>query len=183
MADFDTAARPYAKALFELASEEGSLQHWGDSLQVAAVVASDVDMQAMFELPSMLANERCELFLSVISAVKDAPKMSTEFKNLIALLAQNGRLSALPSIVATFESLKQEAEGQIEVVVRTAQKLSAKQHTAGAKSLAKRLGKEISITTETDESLIAGAIIQAGDMVIDGSARGHLDKLTTVLNK
>ena len=183
MSDFDTVARPYAKAIFELASEESSLQHWGDSLQVAAVVASDVDMQAMFQLPSMLANEHCELFLSVVSAVKDAPKMSADFKNLIALLAQNNRLAALPSIATAFESLKQEAEGKIEVVVRTAQKLSEKQQTAMAKSLAKKLGKEINITTEMDESLIAGAIIRAGDMVIDGSARGRLDKLTTVLNK
>ncbi len=183
MSDFDTVARPYAKAIFELASEESSLQHWGDSLQVAAVIASDVDMQAMFQLPSMLANEHCELFLSVVSAVKDAPKMSADFKNLIALLAQNNRLAALPSIAIAFESLKREAEGKIEVVVRTAQKLSEKQQTAMAKSLAKKLGKEINITTEMDESLIAGAIIRAGDMVIDGSARGRLDKLTTVLNK
>ena len=109
--------------------------------------------------------------------------MSADFKNLIALLAQNNRLAALPSIATAFESLKQEAEGKIEVVVRTAQKLSEKQQTAMAKSLAKRLGKKINITTELDESLIAGAIIRAGDMVIDGSARGRLDKLTTVLNK
>jgi F-type H+-transporting ATPase subunit delta len=183
MADFDTAARPYAKAIFELASEEGYLQHWSDSLQVAAVVASDVDMLAMFELPSMLANQRCELFLSVVSAVKDAPKVKAEFKNLIALLAQNNRLAALPSIATAFESLKQEAEGKIEVVVRTAQKLPAKQQTAMAESLAKKLGKEINITTEIDDSLIAGAVIQAGDMVIDGSAKGRLDKLATVLNK
>jgi len=183
MSDFDTVARPYAKAIFELASAESSLQHWGDSLLVAAVVASDVDMQAMFQLPSMLADEHCELFLSVVSAVKDAPRMSADFKNLIALLAQNNRLAALPSIATAFESLKQEAEGKIEVVVRTAQKLSEKQQTAMAKSLAKKLGKEINITTEMDESLIAGAIIRAGDMVIDGSARGRLDKLATVLNK
>ena len=67
--------------------------------------------------------------------------------------------------------------------VRTAQKLSAKQQDAMAKSLAKRLGKEVSISSEVDESLIAGAVIQAGDLVIDGSAKGRLDKLTTVLNK
>ncbi len=109
--------------------------------------------------------------------------MSADFKNLIALLAQNGRLSALPSIATTFESLKQEAEGKIEVVVRTAQKLTAKQQSAMAKSLAKKLGKEINITTEIDETLMAGAIIRAGDMVIDGSAKGRLDKLTTVLSK
>jgi len=183
MSDLDTAARPYAKAIFELASAEGNLQHWGDSLQVAAVVASDADMQAMFALPSMLANQHSELFLSVVSGIKDAPKMSADFKNLIALLAQNGRLSALPSIATTFESLKQEAEGKIEVVIRTAQKLTAKQQSAMAKSLAKKLGKEINITTEIDETLMAGAIIRAGDMVIDGSAKGRLDKLTTVLSK
>ena len=52
-----------------------------------------------------------------------------------------------------------------------------------AKSLVKKLGKKVSVTTEIDKSLIAGAIIRAGDLVIDGSARGRLDKLTTVLNK
>ena len=183
MSDFKTASRPYAKAIFELASAEGNLQVWGDSLQVAALVASDADMQAMFELPSMLASEHCELFLSVMSGVKDAPEMSDDFKNMVALLAENGRLSVLPSIATTFETLKQEAEGKIEVRVRTAKKLSARQQDAMVKSLAKRLGKEISVTTEIDETLIAGAIIQAGDMVIDGSAKGRLDKLTTVLNK
>ena len=183
MSDFETAARPYAKAIFELASAEGNLQGWGDSLQVAAVIASDADMQAMFELPSMLASEQRELFLSVMSGVKDAPEMSVDFKNLVALLAENSRLMVLPSIATAFETLKQEAEGKIEVQVRTAQKLSAKQQEAMAKSLAKKLGKEISVTTEIDESLIAGAIIQAGDMVIDGSAKGRLDKLTTMLNK
>lgn len=183
MSDFETAARPYAKAIFELASTEGNLQGWGDSLQVAAVVASDADMQAMLELPSMLASEQRELFLSVMSGVKDAPEMSADFKNLVALLAENNRLAVLPSIAINFETLKQEAEGKIEVQVRTAQKLSAKQQEAMAKSLAKKLGKEITITTEIDETLIAGAIIQAGDMVIDGSAKGRLDKLTTVLNK
>jgi F-type H+-transporting ATPase subunit delta len=183
MSDFETAARPYAKAIFELASAEGTLASWGDSLQVAALVASDVDMQAMFVLPSMLASEQCELFLSVMSGVKDAPEMSADFKNLVALLAENNRLTVLPSIAVAFETLKQEAEGKIEVQIRTAQKLSAKQQEAMAKSLAKKLGKEITVTTEIDETLIAGAIIQAGDMVIDGSARGRLDKLTTVLNK
>jgi len=183
MSDFETAARPYAKAIFELASNEGNLQSWGDRLQLAAVVASDADMQAMFELPSMLASEQCELFLSVMSAVKDAPEAGADFENLVALLAENNRLATLPSIATIFETLKQEAEGKIEVQIRTARKLSAKQQDAMAKSLAKKLGKEISVTTEVDESLIAGAIIRAGDMVIDGSAKGRLDKLTTVLNK
>ncbi len=183
MSDFETAARPYAKALFELASTEGNLQAWGDCLQLASVIASDADMQAMFELPSMLASDQSELFLSVMSGVKGAPELSADFKNLVALLAENNRLATIPAITVSFETLKREAEGKIEVQVRTARKLSDKQQSAIAKSLAKKLGKEVSISTEIDESLIAGAIIRAGDLVIDGSAKGRLDKLTTVLSK
>jgi F-type H+-transporting ATPase subunit delta len=122
------------------------------------------------------------VFVSVASD-SDKVEINDDFKNLVALLAENGRLAIFPAIATVFETLKQEAEGKIEVQIRTARKLSAKQQDAMAKSLAKKLGKEISVTTEVDESLIAGAIIRAGDMVIDGSAKGRLDKLTTVLNK
>ena len=183
MSDFDTAARPYARAIFELASEEGSFEGWGEILQLASVVASDVDMQAMFEMPSMLSKDLTELFLSVMSGVKDAPEPTADFSNLVALLAENDRLAGIPAIATAFETLKREAEGKIEVQVISAQELSAEQQQAMAKSLAKKLGKEVSMTAEVDESLIAGAIIYAGDMVIDGSTRGSLDKLTTVLNK
>ena len=183
MSDFDTAARPYARAIFELASDEGSLEAWGEILQLASAVASDVDMLAMFELPSMLSKDLTELFLSVMSAVKDAPEQTADFKNLVALLAENDRLAGIPAISASFVTLKREAEGKIEVQVTSARELPAEQQEAMAKSLAKKLGKEVSVTAEVDESLIAGAIIHAGDMVIDGSARGRLDKLTTVLNK
>ncbi|MCH7882515.1 MAG: F0F1 ATP synthase subunit delta [Proteobacteria bacterium] len=183
MSDFETAARPYAKALFELATDGGNLQAWQDALELASAVASDADMQAMFEMPSMLVSEQADFFLSVMSSVKDAPELSADFKNLIALLAENGRLAALPAIKAGFETLKQEAEGKIEVLVRSARELSDKQQDDISKGLAKRLGKEVTIIAEIDETLIAGAVIQAGDLVIDGSARGRMEKLTTVLNK
>ena len=183
MSDYDTAARPYAKAVFELASDESGLEAWQELLQLASAVASDVDMQAIFEMPSMLSKDLAELFLSVMSGVKDAPKQTPDFKNLIALLAENSRLAGIPAIATAYETLKQEAEGKIEVKVTSAHELTAEQQEAMAKSLAKKLGKQVSMTSEVDESLIAGAIIHAGDMVIDGSARGRLDKLTIVLNK
>jgi F-type H+-transporting ATPase subunit delta len=181
MSDFETAARPYARALFELAAEESKLQQWQDNLQQAAVIAADADMLAMAEQPAILAGELAELFLSVAAAagVED----DADFSNLIRLLAENDRLAALPTISAQFATLKQEAEGKIEVTVRSAQKLTAKQQEKIASSMAKRLGKEVSITTEIDESLIAGAIVTAGDLVIDGSASGRMQKLAIALNK
>ena len=183
MSDFETAARPYAKALFELASEDGQLEDWNERLQLAGLIASDEQMISMFESPSMLASEQAELFLSVYSAVPDAPAVSDTFKNLISLLAENGRLASLPSIAVILESLKRESEGKVEVWVTSALELSEKQQQDIERSMAKKLGKEVSITTSIDASLIAGAIIQAGDMVIDGSARGRLDKLAVALNE
>lgn len=181
MSEFETAARPYARALFELASEEKKLQQWQDNLQQAAVIACDPDMLAIFEQPAILASEVAELFLSVSAAA--GLDDDADFSNLIKLLAENDRLAVLPTINLQFATLKQEAEGKIEVKVRSARELNAEQQDKIASSMAKRLGKEVSITTEIDASLIAGAIISAGDLVIDGSASGQMQKLKIALNK
>ena len=106
-----------------------------------------------------------------------------DFDNAIRLLAENSRLAALPAIAGRFAALKQEAEGKIEVRVRSAQELSAEQQDSIARSMAKRLGKEVSISAEIDDSLIAGAVITAGDLVIDGSASGRIEKLSLAVNK
>jgi F-type H+-transporting ATPase subunit delta len=181
MSDFDTAARPYARAIFELASDEGKLQAWQDRLVLAASIAADDAMHGLLHQPALVASDLAGLFRSVMQAA--GAEADPDFDNLISLLAENGRLAALPAIAAQFETLKQEAEGKIEVKVRSAQELTAEQQQRIASSMAKRLGKEVSISTEIDDSLIAGAIVTAGDLVIDGSASGRMEKLTVALNK
>lgn len=181
MADFETAARPYARAIFELASEEGKLDEWQASLQGAATIAADPQMQAMFEQPSVLAGDLAKLFVSVAEGA--GIEAGGDFEHLVMLLAENDRLAALPAIAENFDVLKRDAEGKIEVRVRSARELTAKQQEKIADSMAKRLGKKVSITTEVDESLIAGAIVTAGDLVIDGSASGSMDKLSLALSK
>ena len=180
MADFETAARPYARAVFELASEEGKLDRWQEVLQIAAAIAADEQMEALFGEPAILESDLAKLFVSVAEAA--GVEADDDFRNLVALLAENDRLGALPAIAAAYATLKQEAEGKIEVRVRSAQKLTAEQEKKIASSMARRLGKEVSITTEVDESLIAGAIITAGDLVIDGSASGRVEKLAVALS-
>ena len=181
MSDFETAARPYARAIFELASDEGKLQAWQDKLELAASIAVDEGMSDLLQQPAMIPADRAGLFQSVMQGAGD--ETDSDFDNLISLLAENGRLAALPAIAEQFETLKQEAEGKIEVLVRSAQELSDAQQQKIADSMAKRLGKEVSITTEIDDSLIAGAIVTACDLVIDGSASGRMDKLSVALNK
>jgi len=181
MADFETAARPYARALFELAQDESKLDRWQERLSLAAAIAADADMRAILEQPSVLPRELGELFLSVVNAA--GLESDSDFDNAIRLLAENSRLAALPAIAAQFATLKQEAQGEIEVRIRSARELSAEQQDKIAKSMAKRLGKKVSISAEIDDSLIAGAVITAGDLVIDGSARGRIEKLSLAVNK
>jgi len=181
MADFETVARPYAKAMFELAQSDNKLDQWQQRLSLTAEVATDADMKAFVEQPAVLPRELGELFLSIVTAA--GLESDNDFDNSIRLLAENSRLAALPAIATQFAILKKEAEGKIEVQVRSARKLSAEQQQKIADSMAKRLGKEVSITAEIDDSLIAGAIITAGDLVIDGSASGRMEKLAIALNK
>ncbi len=183
MSDFETAARPYSRAIFELATEQKDLQFWSDVLQLASTLAADSDLQALIAMPSILSSEVADVFASIMSSVKDGPEINEQVKNLLALLAENDRIMALPEIAKGYETFKQEAEGRIEVFVTSARKLTAKQEKEIVKKMKQRLGKEVTVTSEVDESLIAGAIIHAGDLVIDGSARGQLNKLTSQLNK
>ncbi len=181
MAEFETAARPYAKAFFELAQEEGKLDAWQNSLELAAAVAADADMREFLDSPDALPREIGDVFLSVLEAAGLGE--DKDFGNAIRLLAENSRLAALPAVAAQYALLKQEAEGSIEVRVVSAQALSAEQQEKIADSMAKRLGKEVSLNAEVDESLIAGAVITAGDLVIDGSASGRIDKLVQAVNR
>jgi F-type H+-transporting ATPase subunit delta len=183
MSDFETVARPYSKAVFELAREQKGLQQWSDLLQLASTVVSDPDFAALAASPSVAESDLVDLCVSVISSVESGVEIDPQAKNFIALLAENGRLLAIPEIAAGFEAYKQEAEGTVEVHVTSARKLTVKQEKAIIENMKERLGKEVSITSEIDKSLIAGAIIHAGDLVIDGSARGQLGKLTSLLNK
>lgn len=183
MSDFETAARPYSRAIFELANEQNKLSEWSDVLQLAALIATDESMRALIDSPAILPSQVSETFLSVMADTKDAPEVNQDVTNVIKLLAENDRLRVIPAIHHGFDVLKQEAEGAVEVQVISARKLTVKQQKDMSESLKKRLGKEINLSTEIDKSLIAGAIIHAGDLVIDGSAKGRLEKLTTLLNR
>ena len=85
----------------------------------------------------------------------------------------------LPEIHATYEALKAEQEKSLEVSVISFASMSDKQKQALSESLKSRLQREITINETVDPSILGGAIIRAGDLVIDGSVKGKLEKLKT----
>jgi F-type H+-transporting ATPase subunit delta len=176
MAEKSTIARPYAEAVFQTAEAAGQLQQWSDMLQTVAVIAADADMQAVIGNTSVNKAQLAQLIIDVAGDV-----MTEQGNNLIKLLAENRRLDVVAEITEQFETLKAEAEKTVEAEMVSALEVSAEQQSMIADKLKARLGRAVSLTCRVDESLMGGAIIKAGDMVIDGSVSGQLNKLSVEL--
>ena len=183
MSDFDTVARPYARALFDLAQEQGQLDTWSAWLEAAAQVVANDDMQRLIGSPELDENEVAEILFSVLGTIEGLTEPSEELRNLLRLLAENGRTAALPAIARRYEKLKHDAEGVLDVQVVSARKLAAKQQKELEQRLQKRFGKQVDLRVEVDKSLLGGAELKAGDLVIDGTLRGRFEKLSSLLNK
>lgn len=171
-----TIARPYAEAVFRLASEAGRLESWSDMLALLGAVVADAAVARIITDPKVGREDQQQLVLDIC-----ADKLDQAGTNLVRLLVANGRLLALPEIARHFERLKSEADGVVDVLVSSAYVIKAAEERMIADALQSKLGKQIRITTEKDGSLIGGVRIHAGDLVIDGSIAGRLRQLATEL--
>jgi len=183
MSDLTTAARPYARAVFERAEQSGKLGEWSDMLGFMSGIASNDQVVELLASPRMAKQSGADAFIKLADG-----KLNKEAENLVSMLAENDRLSLLPEMSVIYEVLKDEAEGSVEAIVTTAKKLTptAKKLTQAEEksisdALGKRLGRKVKLKVSVDDALLGGAIIQAGDLVIDGSLRGRLSKMTSVV--
>lgn len=185
MAENNTIARPYAQAVFELAHEAGELETWSASLATASALLADGTVVGYLGDPAFNDAQRLE-FLTGLFAKAEAGKLDgsdAKGTNFLKLLLENDRVAVLPEIAEHFEVLKSRIENVVEVVVTAATPLDEQQRESFAKALKARLGREVHLETEIDENLIGGAVIKAGDVVIDGSLRARLEGLATALTK
>lgn len=179
MSDSTTIARPYAKAIFEQALSDKKLAEWSENLLCLAQAITTAEGTQFIANPASTAEQQMELLNAVCSArAQDEDKSLT---NLIALLATNKRLMLLPDIYALYEAHRAEQEKTLEVDVLSFSDVSAEQQQKMIESLSKRLQRSVSLKISIDPSLLGGAVIRAGDLVIDGSVRGKLNKLRTGL--
>ena len=177
MADFTTAARPYAKAVFEIARDGGKFEDWSNRLAVLGAIVGHPEMQERLDAPNLTQADAARMVETVASDVVN----DDDSRNFVKLLAENNRMKMLPDIGGIYEELRAEAEGEIEANVVSAFELTEEQRDKMAMALSKRLDRKVRIVSSVDESLIGGAIIRAGDLVIDGSVKGRLDKMTHVV--
>lgn len=171
-----TLARPYARAAFELARSGNALGEWAGKLAFAAQVAADPRVAALFGDPRVAQKDLAALVMPEGEAA-DSP-----FAGFVHVLSENRRLPVLPEIGALFEELKHEAERVLKVNLRSAAPIDATETAKLKDALKRRFGRDIEIEQSVDEDVLGGVVIDAGEVVIDGSVRGRLAQLEQALS-
>jgi len=178
MTDFTTAARPYANAVYDIASQASALDSWGDALANLSTVVSDVQMSELLNNPEMGKQQKGDMLIQVLG-----DKLDEQQQNLVKLMAENGRLSIMPDVRDQFEVARAKAENKVEAEVVSAFELTAQQTDELVNTLKNKLGCDVTLTTTVDESLIGGVVIKAGDTIIDASMKSQLDSLALSLGR
>jgi F-type H+-transporting ATPase subunit delta len=164
----------YASALFDLASEKGfvtAVESDLDSLGQAIVVTPD--------LADLIRNPRVGRAdaTKAIDAVAQVIGVSELTRNFLGVLAQNGRLAALPEIVRAFATIAAAQRGEVTAEVTSAHPLDDQQVAQLAQKLKTREGKEVKIKATVDPEILGGLVVRIGSRQIDGSIRTRLNSL------
>ena len=169
-----TLARPYARAAFALARESGDLVDWSKALMVASQLSADPRVMALVAHPALAVADAAGL-------VAPPGDLDASFQRFLATLAENRRLALLPEIAALFEEFRAEAQRIVRAKITSAQALDDAALSKLRNSLRARFGQDVELQTAIDPNLIGGAVIDTGDVVIDGSVRSKLARLGTAL--
>jgi F-type H+-transporting ATPase subunit delta len=170
----------YAKALFDLANDEKKLAAVeADLKSLKKMRAESADFRTLLASPAFSAEQKGR----AISALADKAKFNATTKKFLGLLAANGRIGQLPSIITSFEALSAEARGSVSAQVTTAVALTAAQAKGVAAALRTALGKDPEIETRVDPSILGGIKVRVGSRLFDASLRSKLDSLKFALKR
>jgi F-type H+-transporting ATPase subunit delta len=176
VAERATIARPYAKAAFEYARGANATAPWSRGLKTAAEIVADQRVAPLTKSPQWSPTDLGGLIADVAGA-----DLNAAMQNFVRILAENHRLLLLPEIAALYEQLRSEVENTVDVEVISAVPLSSAQQVKLAQALSTRLKRKVRMQNSVDAALLGGAVVRAGDLVIDGSLQGRLERLATDL--
>ena len=168
-----TLPPPYPPPASALPPKSARTAAWSQALAFAARVSVDPQAHALLGHPLLSPADAVGLL-----AMDGADEAFTRF---LGLLADNRRLALLPEIAGLFEELRAEAERVVKAKITAASELPASELDAIKAALVKRFGREVEVETAIDATLIGGAVIDTGEVVIDGSLKGKLARLQTSL--
>ncbi len=177
MAELTTLARPYAKAAFEQALATGTLPAWATALASAAHVANDPRVASLVASPSLTAAQKADTLIELCGDTLPA-----QARNFVRELAENKRLPLLPQVHELILAFKAAQERSVDLEVTSAFDIAPEQAERLADAIGRKLQRTVRVSTTVDKALIGGVVIRTADLVIDGSVRGRLAKLSEAMN-
>ena len=177
MAELATLARPYALAVFKLARDKDKLAVWSEMLAFLGSVIVDPLIRGIVANPRIQHHSLAKLLIDICGG-----RLTDEGQNFIRVLTATGRLNLAPEIARLFEIERADIEGRATVNVTAAYEVNPKFKLTIAQAMKKHLDREVDMEISIDKSLIGGAVIRAGDIVIDVSLRGRLNELAVLVN-
>ena len=182
MDELRTIARPYAKAVFELAASSGTLTEWSGFLKECSELLNNNEIKALINAPGQNKNKIAEVFYdSANLGVQVHRSNRKQFLNLVQILSGNSRLNILNELYKQYNQKKRESEKTTEVTLTTAMQTDEKELKKITHTLEKKIGNKVELKVIIDKSLIGGAIIQTGDHMVDGTVSTQLQNLTRFL--
>jgi F-type H+-transporting ATPase subunit delta len=175
MAEIATIARPYAEALFQVAKGQ-NLAAWGAQLDALAQVAQDADLRQFADHPKAEAQQ---VVAVMTAAAKQA--LAAGISNFLQTVVENGRLAALPEIVAQYHVLANAASGVSDAQIYSAFEISDAQLAELKATLEKRFGRKLDAHVQLEPGLIGGVRVVVGDEVLDTSVKARLERMKVAL--
>ncbi|HEY4081774.1 MAG TPA: F0F1 ATP synthase subunit delta [Burkholderiaceae bacterium] len=176
MAELATIARPYAEALYEVATSTGNGQVWGAALDALSQVAQDAELRSFADNPKSTTEQVCAVMTA--AARQDLPPA---LHNFLFAVIENGRLAALPTAVAHFHALVNAASGVSEAHIYSAFPIADAQLADVVGSLEKRFGRKLEASVSLEPELIGGIRVVVGDEVLDTSVKARLERMKVAL--
>lgn len=168
----------YASALFELARDSDAIASVENSLTtLREALDTSPDFAALTQSP--LAGRKAQA--AAVDGVGEQLGLDALTRNFLGVLAGNRRLAALGQIIRAFGMLAASHRGEVRAEVASAFPLSAGQEAALAAQLKSRVGRDVSLDTRVDPSLLGGLVVRIGSQMIDSSIRNRLNTLATAM--
>lgn len=175
MAELATIARPYAEALFQVATPQAA-KSWVPTLNALALVAEDAELRAFADSPKSTPEQ---IFTVLTAAAKQ--DLSPALKNFLHAVIENGRLAVLPTVAAQFHALANAVSGVAEAQIYSAYPIADAQLGEVVAALEKRFARKLEATVHIESELIGGIRVVVGDEVLDTSVKARLERMKVAL--
>ena len=166
------SASRYARAIFELATEQKAVDRWSERLHAIQEIFNDPTARAVLANPSLPTETRVE----AVDAL-DLPGLGPQGLNLMRLLVARHRVERIDEIVEGYETLADDAAGRVRATVTTAIPLSEADREALGRDLSRGLQKDVRLEARVDPAILGGLVLEVGDRLTDASVATRLDQL------